>query len=437
MGKLYKTVVFLFFLTLNLYAGNSGSPLMGWNSFDSYGSEINKKEVWDNLYVFIDKLKPFGYEYFVLDAGWYRYPDKEPAVDEYGRYIPSDFLFPGGFNDIIEYAHSHGVKFGLHLMRGIPRNVVKHDLPIKGTKYTAKDIVNLSDTCSWSNSMYGVDMSKPGAQEYYNSVFELLAEWGVDFVKYDDIVHKPEEITAVVKALARTGRDIKLSISPGDDVNASFLDIYKKTNMVRITRDIWDLQEDIDITFEKWEKMQLYANCGFWFDMDMIPFGHIRLNYPLEHEKNNVTRGYERMDNFTIAQKRTFLTQRALAASPLFMSGSLVSSPNFVFELITDRNMIECNQNGVTGNLIYRLSDYGNKFDVWSTPHKKNKNEGWIGIFNRSEYMNRIRICKEKLGMVDEKKYLIYDIWGKRYIKDADEFMFDIQARDVLFIYLL
>ncbi len=424
------------------------APFLGWNSYDCYGSHINEKLTNENLDAFIQKLKPSGYEYFVLDAGWFRHYDLKPGeiwpvkgskghlnFDEYGRLIPSEVLFPNGFHEIIEKAHKNGIKFGLHLMRGIPREVVKRNLPIKGTKYFARDIANVNDTCVWSGQNYGIDMDKPGAQEYYNSVVELLAGWGVDFIKYDDIVHKPKEINAVADAIEKSGKKIRLSISPGDDINPEYYATYQRADMIRISRDIWDLREDIQISFDQWDHMLPYADKGFWLDMDMIPFGHIRVNYPAT--KNNLTagRGYERMDYFSDAQKKSFMTQRAMAASPLFMGGALTTSPNTVFELITDPGMLHCNQNGVTGKLITRVKNYSSKVDIWKTPHKTIANEGWIGVFNRNPYMDIIKFDKKELGLNPVLNYSFYDIWGKKIIDDAASFIFEIPADDVVFIH--
>ncbi len=430
------------------YTNKTSAPLLGWNSYDCYGSHINEKPTHENLDAFIEKLKPYGYEFFVLDAGWYRHYDLKPGeiwptdgdtrylnIDEYGRFIPSEVLFPNGLTEIIDKAHKHGIKFGLHMMRGIPREAVEKDLPVKGTDYSARDIANVNDTCNWSSLMYGVDMDKPGAQEYYNSVMELMAGWGVDFVKYDDIVHKPREINAVADAIEKTVRDIVLSISPGNDINPEYYETYSRAEMIRISRDIWDLQEDIDISFDRWEEILPYADKGFWLDMDMIPFGHIRVNYPLTKNKLSSTRGYERMDNFSYAQKKTFITQRAMAASPLFMGGTLTSSPNIVFELITNEDMLACNQNGVTGELVTRVDTYAEKVDVWKTRHKTNENEGWIGVFNRNYYMELIKLDKEELGLDKSVSYQLYDIWGKRIIKDSNEIIFEIPGNDVVFIH--
>ncbi len=450
-------ILFLAFMVfITIYpAGNTNAqsfpkapaPFLGWNSYNAYGTHINEKLTWENLEAFIQKLKPHGYEYFVLDAGWYRHYDLKPGeiwptdgdksnltLDGFGRFIPTPSYFPNGFKAIVDYAHKHGVKFGLHLMRGIPREAVEKNLPIKGTKYFAKDIANVKDICGWSNLNYGIDMSKPGAQEYYNSVVELLAGWGVDFIKYDDIVHKPLEINAVADAIEKTGKRIVLSISPGDDIDPKNFDTYRRADMIRISRDIWDLREDIEISFDRWDSLVVNAGKGFWLDMDMIPFGHIRVNYPLTKNKLSSGRGYERMDYFSTAQKKSFITQRAMAASPLFMGGTLTSSPNTVFELITDHDMLACNQNGVTGKLVTRISDYSEKVDVWKSPKKNNDNEGWIGVFNRNPYRELIKLEKLKLGLQPYVKYDLYDIWGKKIIEDAAFFIFEIPADDVIFI---
>jgi hypothetical protein len=448
-----NTALLLISLVVSVVAASAqssqqpGAPFLGWNSYDCYGSNIDEKHTVENLDAFIEKLKPFGYEYFVLDAGWYRHFDLKPEeiwptdgdkaylnIDKYGRFIPSEVLFPGGLKAIIDKIHNHDIKFGLHMMRGIPREAVQKNTPIMGTEYSAQDIADTTDICAWSSLMYGVDMDKPGAQEYYNSVLELLASWGIDFIKYDDIVHKPREINAVADAIEKTGQNIVLSISPGNDINPEYYKTYGRADMIRITRDIWDRQSDIDMTFERWEQIQPYADKGFWLDMDMIPFGHIRINYPLTYKKLKSSRGYDRMDNFSYAQKKTFITQRAMAASPLFMGGALTTSPKIVFELITDGEMLACNQNGVTGKLIKRISTHAESIDVWKTNHKKNKGEGWIGIFNRNPYKELIKFEKDEIGLEKSSDYYLYDIWRKNIIEDGESFIFEIPGNDVVFI---
>jgi len=205
--------------------------------------------------------------------------------------------------------------------------------------------------------------------------------------------------------------------------------------MIRISRDIWDLSEDIDICFERWEKMQPYSGLGFWLDLDMIPFGHIRVNHPNTPAHEASSRGYDRLDNFSFAQKKTFITQHALAASPLFMGGALTSSPNIVFELITNREMLSCNQNGICGKLESRIKNHATNVNIWRSPHRENSHEGWIGIFNRNEYQENITLSKEQLGLGKNMKYNLYDVWGNRTIPDEESIYFEIPGEDVIFVH--
>jgi len=180
-----------------------------------------------------EKLLPFGYDIFTVDIQWYEPEAKsytynsnpEPTMDGYGRLLPAPNRFPSsvggkGFAPLAAEVHKAGLKFGIHLMRGIPRLAVKRNLPVLGTPYRAADIADTSSTCPWNPDMYGVDMRKPGAQAYYDSVFRLYASWGVDFIKMDDMsrpydAHAPE-IEGAHKAILASGRPIILSLSPGD-----------------------------------------------------------------------------------------------------------------------------------------------------------------------------------------------------------------------------
>lgn len=100
-------------------------------------------------------------------------------------------------------------------MRGIPIQAVEANTPIKGTSYRARDIVNTDSRCKWYFGFYGIDMSKPGAQEYYDSLFELYESWGIDYVKADDLlspIYAHDEIEAITKAVRKGKRPIVLSL---------------------------------------------------------------------------------------------------------------------------------------------------------------------------------------------------------------------------------
>lgn len=435
------------------------APPMGWNSYDSYGMYINEEQALANLEAFNEKLKPAGYEYFVIDSGWFI--EYDPAVDgyfdkdallkkvhinEFGLLQPSRTFFPNGLQPIIDRCHELGIKFGIHLMRGIPKCAVDADLPVKGTDYTASDIADLRDTCTWSSLNYGIDVSRPGGQEFYDALVGQLAEWGVDFIKYDDIVPHPDEVEAVVKAIEKSGRPIVLSLSPGDEVPAEGLEFFKKADMLRVTGDVWDNQKDIDKCFDAWKKWQGVAEKGFWIDMDMIPFGMLQVNCPKpdaatgEESKAEVRKkiiagefgyvypycgtGWKRHSLLTEAQMRTFITMRAMSASPMMAGGDLPTIDDYSLSLLTDKDIVNCNQTGVMGVLIAENGDC----EVWKTAGTPES--GWIGIFNRGEAPASVDLGSLDPEMDDET--LCYDVFGKRELALGESL--SVEAGDVIFI---
>jgi len=209
----------------------AATPPMGWNSWDAYGTTVTEAQVKANADAMADKLIRFGWQYVVVDIQWYAAaaaghdyrPGEALSVDEYGRLIPAVNRFPSaaggkGFRPLADYIHGKGLKFGIHIMRGIPRQVVDRNLPIKGTAYHAADVADQQNGCGWNPDMWGVDTSKPGSQEYYDSLIELYTSWGVDFIKADDKgshQYQPAEIRALSRAIAKSPRPILLSVSPG------------------------------------------------------------------------------------------------------------------------------------------------------------------------------------------------------------------------------
>jgi hypothetical protein len=439
-------------------------PLLGWNSFDSYAVYLHEKAAYENLEAFVSKLKPHGYEYFVIDAGWFGefelvpgtlFPAekhaKKVSIDEFGRLEPSKTYFPNGIKPIVEKAHQQGVKFGIHLMRGIPRIAVEHNTPVLGTKYFARDIADTTSICLWNQQNYGLDMNKPGAQEYYNSVYQKMADWGIDFVKVDDLIPYPKEIVAIGKAIFSTGRPMIYSLSPGGSTNLKDIVYYQNAHLIRITDDIWDNIESIDRSFDAMKVWQGRGYPGFWPDLDMIPFGQLQLMKPTEYKSlTNVNEelagnGFNRWSKFNKAQMRTFITQRALFASPLIVGGDLPTLDDYSLELLTNSDMLACNQNGHPATLI---SEKGS-IEIWTTAISDVQIKGWIGIFNRSGKSKKINISKEKLGLVtfySEKKnkmerivpnkFLLKNIWDNiDFPLGNDEITVTVRSQDVIFIY--
>jgi len=426
-------------------------PPLGFNSFDSYLTYLSEGKAHALIDVMAEKYRPFGYEYFVMDAGWARNVELYPgsmhpkkklgvAMDEFGLVEPCKMYFPGGIKAVADHAHKKGLKFGVWIIRGIPREAVEQNLPIKGTRYFARDIADTNSICSWNKENYGIDMTKPGAQAYYNALINKLAGWGVDFVKLDDVVPNPREIVAVARAIEEGGHKMIYSLSPGDVHHPTFLPHYQRANMLRITGDVWDNPSSIEKGFSAWEKFQGTERPGFWPDLDMIPFGRLTVvgtdDIPDLPEDRRA-----RQSRFTPAQMRTFITQRALAASPLIIGGDLLTMDDYSYRLLTDREMLACNQNGVMGIKVYR----DETVDVWLTPQAMDPRRGWIGIFNRTKSDRKVTMTKQDLGFVafEESRKLtptrrpveLRDLWSRgKAFTIANDYTFDLPAEDVLFL---
>ena len=217
------------------YHAWASTPPMGWNSWDCFGTTVTEQQTKQQTDFMAEKLKSHGWRYIVVDIQWYQptatghdyKPGAKLAMDEFSRLVPAPEKFPSaangqGFKPLADYVHSKGLKFGIHMMRGISRQAVQQNTPIKDTTYHAADIANTKSACPWNPDMYGVDMSKPGAQTYYDSLLALVAGWGVDFIKADDMSYLASyqravpdsaeyaagEIAALHKAIRSSGRSI-------------------------------------------------------------------------------------------------------------------------------------------------------------------------------------------------------------------------------------
>lgn len=322
-------------------------PPMGWNSYDYYDTTVNEEQVKANADFMAKHLKPYGWEYVVVDIAWYSYeagqqrdkyqyvPFAIMDIDEYSRLLPSLDRFPSaadgkGFGPLAEYVHSLGLKFGIHIMRGIPRKAAYLRTKIKGCDATANQIANPYSICAWNPDMYGVDPRAAGAQEYYDSLLELYAEWGVDFIKCDDICRmdaasSKAEIEMLHKAIEKTGKDIVLSLSPGPAI-VSEHDFYKEnSNMWRITDDFWDHWESLLDMFTRCRNWQPYVTPGGYPDCDMLPLGKLGKGF-----------GHERDTHFTPDEQKTMLTLWCIFRSPLMLGAELTMLDEETLKLLTN-----------------------------------------------------------------------------------------------------
>jgi alpha-galactosidase len=357
--KFNKTLFFVLFFSIIGYSVHSqtktdfhswaATPPMGWNSWDCFGPTVTEAEVKANADYMAKYLKPYGWDYIVVDIRWYvgndkahGYNEKDPdyVIDEFGRFLPAVNRFPSaaggkGFKPLADYLHKKGLKFGIHIMRGVPVIAVKQNIAIKGTNFTARDIYSDKDQCSWLRDMYTIIPGKPGAQEYYNSLFELYASWGLDFVKIDDLsspIYFEGEIDMIRKAIDRTGRKIVLSTSPGETPVAHADHVQKNANMWRTVGDFWDSWEQLKDHFEVFNRWNKWRSYGAYPDGDMLPIGRIGIR---------AERGDPRMTTFTKDEQYTLMTLWAIFKSPLMFGGNLPDNDPFTLSLLTNKNVLK------------------------------------------------------------------------------------------------
>lgn len=359
------------------------TPPMGWNSWDCFGTGVTEDQTKANADYMAEHLKAFGWEYVVVDIQWYETgskgfdynPNPKPHLDAHGRLLPAPAKFPSasdgqGFKPLADYVHARGLKFGVHLMRGIPKRAVEENLRILGTNVRAADIADTKSTCPWNPDMYGVDMSKPGAQAYYDSVFALLAEWGVDFVKVDDLTrpyHKAE-VVAIRSAIDKTGRPMVFSTSPGETPLNAAGHVEFQANMWRVSDDFWDDWRALKAQFKRMHDWTVARGPGHFPDADMLPIGNVRAMTP---------KGWT---NFTQPEQRTLMSLWAIARSPLMMGGHMPKNDAFTLSLLTNRDVISVNQHSNNGRQISRDDDSV----VWCAdiPGSSDK---YVALFNISD----------------------------------------------------
>ena len=337
------------------------TPPMGWNSWDCFATTATEAMTKAEADVMASELAAHGWNYVVVDIQWYEpgatgygyHENAKLTLDGYGRLVPAPNKFPSsaggvGFRALSEYIHAKGLRFGIHLMRGIPRQAVEENLPILGTPYRASDIADRVRVCPWNSDMYGVDMSRPGAQAYYDSVFAQIASWGVDFVKVDDLsrpyVRNEPEIEAVRRAIDRTGRAMVLSTSPGEtDINAA-AHVVGHANMWRISDDFWDHWSLLEAQFGRLDRWNTWRRPGAWPDADMIPIGTIDLG---------------RRTWFTPAEQTTLMTLWSIARSPLMLGADLTKLDAPTLALLTNDEVIAVNQSSSNNRQLFRNAQGG------------------------------------------------------------------------------
>lgn len=425
-----KELLFLaaFFCVQQLPAQTSGfhswapTPPMGWNSWDCYGPTVTEAEVKANADYMAAHLKKYGWDYIVVDIRWYVANDKshgynetnpEYNIDAYGRYLPAVNRFPSaaggkGFKPLADYLHAKGLKFGIHVMRGVPVIAVKRGLPILGSKATAKDIYSEQEQCKWLHDNYTIDAQKEGAQEYYNALFQLYASWDLDFVKVDDLTrpYHGDELAMIRKAIDRCGRHIVLSTSPGETPVVHAVDVQSKANMWRTVDDFWDNWKELKDHFEVFERWNPYRAAGAFPDGDMLPLGRIGIR---------AERGDNRMTRFTQDEQYTLMTLWAIFRSPMMFGGDLPHNDAFTLSLLTNKAVLDVLKYSTNNRQLFHTND----LVAW-TADDPQTGDKYLALFNAQDSSANtpngalpVPVQLNALGIQDS--CTITDLWtGKR-----------------------
>ncbi len=400
------------------------TPPMGWNSWDAFGTTVTEDEVKANADYMAKHLKSHGWQYVVVDIQWsepnprshgYR-PNAELVMDGYGRLMPAPNRFPSsangrGFKPLADYVHRLGLKFGIHIMRGIPRRAVDADLPVFGGAHRAAAIADKASTCPWNTDMYGIDVARPGGRSYYDAIAALYASWGVDFIKADDMFgagpggdHR-SEIDALSQSIRKTGRPIVLSLSPGtrDDSRADFL--AARAQMWRISDDFWDRWVDLKNQFPRLDRWSAHAGPGHWPDADMLPLGRIGIR---------AERGEPRMSRLTRDEQITLMTLWAIARSPLMFGGNLPDNDDFTLSLITNDEILRVNQHATAARQLFAK---GNQV-AWVADATISR-ATYVAVFNLGDTADeQVRIDWTDVGLGGT--CAVRDLWARKDIGTID-----------------
>jgi alpha-galactosidase len=400
-------------------------PPMGWNSWDSYGLTVTEAEFKANVSWFHQHLQPLGWQYVVVDEGWYlRNPGQKGraqgfVMDPDGRYLVANNRFPSaaagaGFKPLADYVHSLGLMFGLHIVRGIPREAVEKNLPIAGSAFHAAEAANTADTCSWNADNYGLK-ANAAAQAYYDSVVRLYTGWGVDFIKVDCISrpYHADEIHMMSAALGKSGRPIVLSLSPGPTPIDEAEDLRKYAQLWRISDDMWDtwpapegktFPAGLVRQFALTAKWAPHIETGHWPDADMLPLGYLgpRPGW-----------GEARSSRLTADESRTLMTLWSMARSPLVIGSNLTRIDPATEALYTNPEVIAVDQHSREN---HELSRKGSVV-VWTAAPESGGGR-YLAVFNLGDAAQGVNYAWKDLGL-PEGGHAVRDLWARKDLGSA------------------
>lgn len=341
------------------------TPPMGWNTWNTFGADINEQLIRDTADIMVDKgLLDLGYEYLVIDDCW-----SLKERDESGRLVADPEKFPHGMKAVADYVHSKGLKFGMYSCAG-----------------------NL--TCA----------GYPGSFEHEFVDAQTFAEWGVDFLKYDycyhsNIIHGKYLYRRMGLALKNCGRDILFSAcSWGADQTAEWI---RETgaNMWRSTGDINDSWASIKKLTEEQEKILPYGGAGCFNDMDMLVVGMYG-------------KGHVGLTGLTDTQYKTHFSIWALFGSPLMIGCDIRNMSKETLDILSNKELIRIDQDADCRQII-KLDSVWAYLELKCYARMLENGDIAIGCFNFRDTDACARITLDQLGLPESagKTLEMHEVW--------------------------
>jgi len=390
--------------------GVAQKPYLGWSTFsqqtidNNFFTQANVIKQSDAMVS--SGLGAHGYNYINMDSGW------QGSFDANGRPIPDTVKFPD-IKALIDHIHHNGQKAGIYWIPGVEEPAVLANSPILGTPYHIQDILAVPYTAgnafgtpnSTSPYHYKIDFSKPGAQEYMDSVVALFASWGVDFIKLDGVspgsytddlsINNLADVQAWSKAIAKSGRPIWLTVSWALDQD--YLSTWQQfSNARRIDDDVEC--ESRCATLTDWPRIyKRFRDLPAWQEAAGPKLGW--------NDLDSLDIGDGALDGLTNDEKRSAMTLWSIANAPLYLGGDLTKLDPFGKQLATNDEVLAVNQSGkparqvIGGDQQVWLSDMGDGSYV-------------VALFNMNATPTMITLPWRQLGFLGARQ--MRDLWTHR-----------------------
>ncbi|MFC4327945.1 NPCBM/NEW2 domain-containing protein [Streptomyces andamanensis] len=352
--------------TSALPGGLALTPPMGFNNWNSThcGPEFDESMVKGIADLFVAKgLKAAGYQYVNLDDCW-----ALPARDADDKLVPDPVRFPHGIGAVADYVHAKGLKLGLYTSAG-------------------------TKTCSSTGF--------PGALGHEYSDARQFAEWGIDYLKYDNCnnqgVDARQRYTtmrdALKEATAATGRPIVYSICEWGD-NKPWEWAAGLGQLWRTTHDIQDKWSSMLAILKQNLPLAPYAGPGHWNDPDMLEVGN---------------------GGMTDTEYRTHFSMWSVMAAPLLIGTDLRKASPATLGVLTNADVIAVDQDplGKQGTVVSSADGR------WVVAKQMKDGSRAVALFNETNTPQRIATTAHAVGLPDADGYTLRDLWQHRNYNTA------------------